>query len=184
VHLTLSLHLPSLGDDLGAGLRMAVARGFTHVDVAAIADRPPSHLDAIADAGVIVAAADLSAGPLAANSISVRRDALETARRQIADAARLGATVCCLAGPPPAEDVFAILDPYAAARMIRLCVADPGGPPDVWRDSRGRVAHIRLVTEERADTAHLRALVEGLCGADYRGAVAVRIRREEGTHGG
>jgi sugar phosphate isomerase/epimerase len=182
VGLTLSLHLPSLGEDLATGLRTAVEHGFTHVDVAVLADRPPSHLEALADAGVVVAAADLPTEPLVAESVALRRAALETARRQIADAARLGATVCCLSGPPITDDVLALLDQYAAARMIRLCAADPGGPPDVLRDGSGRVVHLRLPAEGRPEAARLAPWVERLCGEAYRGAVA--IRHGEGSHGG
>jgi hypothetical protein len=184
VRLTLSLHLPSLGVDLVTGLRTAVEQGFTRVDVDALADRPPSHLEALADAGVVVAAVDLSTEPLVAESLSVRRAALETAHRQIADAARLGATVCCLNGPPISEDAFARLDHYAAARMVRLCAAEPGGPPDVWRDSVGRVVHVRLTAEGKPEAAWLTPLVERLCGADYRGAVTIRLEHGKGSHGG
>lgn len=154
MRLTLSLHLPSLALDFEAAVREAVALGFTHIDVAALVDRPPQHLEALADAGVIVAAAD----------ITLSSGLLLDARRQVADAARLGATVCCLH-----PDAHALLEEYAAARMVRLCSPGLGG---LLLDTASRIAHVRL--DAHQDESAVRSILEVLRGADYRGAVAIR----------
>lgn len=114
-------------DDLASDLPRAVAFGFTHVAVEARVDRSASDLEALAEAGVIVAAVQLR-GDLTLADVEARREQLRLLRRQVADAALLGASVAWL---PPAEaasdearayfeEGFALLAEYARARQVRL----------------------------------------------------------------
>src|SRR4051794_30962285 len=82
----------SRDDNLSAAVCASVAGGFTRVELPALAGRPAEHLEALADSGVVVACADLGVG-LAAEGLPTRRARLEQLRLQVADAARLGATV-------------------------------------------------------------------------------------------
>jgi sugar phosphate isomerase/epimerase len=131
----LSAFLTSLPLDFAAAVRAAADLGFTHVDPVALAERPAAHLDALAAAGVVVACTplgrDLPAGvSLDADDVGLRRAALELVRRQVADAARLGATCAYLVPPTRTEETalayFAeacgLLAEFAAGRMVRLCV--------------------------------------------------------------
>lgn len=114
-------------DDLARDLPRVVARGFTHVALEARVDRPVSDLEALADAGVIVAWVRLH-GDLTLADVEARREQLRLLQRQVADAAVLGATVAWL---PKAERVSdeqrvyleegtALLARYAAARQVEL----------------------------------------------------------------
>jgi sugar phosphate isomerase/epimerase len=122
----------SLPDDPGAfvpAVTRAAALGFTHVEVAALAERPTEHLEALADSGLVVACARLS-GDLSAADVAVRCEALRRLKLQVADAARLGATLARLdvpEGGPHVEEALALLAEYAAARMVRL-VTEPALP--------------------------------------------------------
>ncbi len=107
----------------------AAAAGFTHVEVAALADRPAEHLAALADTGLFVACTSLGQG-LGAADLDTRRRMMERLKRQVSDAARLGATQAYLT-PPDGEgtDVLAcfsegcdLLASHAAGRMVRLAV--------------------------------------------------------------
>jgi sugar phosphate isomerase/epimerase len=132
--MILAVGLPALPLDFAAALQVAVELGFTHVEVAAREERPADELDALADSGLFVAAADLGRdlppgiGPTAADP-AARREAVERIGRQIADAGRLGATHAVLAlGPGGATaeqvgEVLGLLADVASRRMIRLCVA-------------------------------------------------------------
>src|SRR5205823_7261973 len=96
---------------------------------------PAAHLDALAETGVLVQCAalgrDLPQGcALDASDAAARRVAVDVVKRQLADAARLGATTAYLV---PGFDnratalacfaeVCAILAEYAGGRMVRLCV--------------------------------------------------------------
>ncbi len=130
-----SVLLSSLPLDFAPALRQAAALGFTHVDVVALAERPAEHREALADAGLLVACAPLARGlpeghTLDAPDVDVRRAALETVKRQIADVAQLGATHAYVI--PGAEanaddlarfaDACRMLADYAGRRMVRLCV--------------------------------------------------------------
>src|SRR5690349_15646947 len=93
----LSVLLSSLPLEFEAAVRQAADLGFGHVDVVGIGDRPASHADALADAGVLVSCAAIGRGlpdghTLDAVSVEDRRAAVEAMTGQIADAARLGAT--------------------------------------------------------------------------------------------
>ena len=131
----LSLVLSSLPLDFRAALRQAVSLGFTHVDVVALADRPEAHREALADSGLLVSGAAVGKGLPAghtpdAGSVEVRRSALVEMKRQVAEAARLGATCGYLTpGPDSSERGLAyftesctLLADYAARRMVRLCI--------------------------------------------------------------
>lgn len=136
----LSVLLTSLPLDFPQAVAEAARLGFTHVDVVAQVDRPETDREALAQAGVLVACAslgrDLPEGvSLDALSVTSRKTAVELVKRQINDAAQLGATTAYLV--PPADDrgaclpAFAeecsLLADHAAGRMVRLCVeAIPG----------------------------------------------------------
>jgi sugar phosphate isomerase/epimerase len=172
-----ALYLAVPGGEFAPAIRRAVALGFTQVAVAARADRPPEDLEALADSGLVVAAAalgaDLPAGcSLDVPDIGARRRALDVVRRQVIDAARLGAT-CAWLGPGmdaagAALACFAeacgLLADYAARRMIRLCVTHvPGsalptaGQALAWIDQAPAVVGLlldvgRLASGEEAGT--------------------------------
>jgi sugar phosphate isomerase/epimerase len=127
--------LTSLPLDFEPAVRQAAALGFRHVDVVALAERPAAHLAALAGAGVVVSCAAVGRGlppgqTLDAAAVTDRRAALEEVRRQVADAALLGATHCYLVpGPDGSRDALtrfadacAHLADFAAGRMVRLCV--------------------------------------------------------------
>jgi sugar phosphate isomerase/epimerase len=129
----LAAFLASLPYDFAEAVRIAAELGFTHVDPVALAERPGAHLDALADAGVVVACTplgrDLPEGAaLDADDVGMRRSALELVQRQVVDAARLGATVAYLVPPTRLEglklfaDACRLLAEFAARRMVRLCV--------------------------------------------------------------
>jgi sugar phosphate isomerase/epimerase len=150
----LAATLGSLPLDFEPALRQLAALGFRHVEVTALAERPPQDLDALADSGLLVSSAAVGRGlpdgcTLGARSAAVRREALELVERQIADAARLGASCAYLVPPGDAGDealtLFAeacrLLADYAGRRQVRLCVehfpgrALPGaGQTLVWLD--------------------------------------------------
>ena len=121
--------------DFAAEVRLAAGLGFASVDVVALEERPEADREALADAGVVVRCAAVGRGlpagcTLDAADAGLRRDALERMRRQVADAARLGATcayiVSGMDGSAAGLDYFAeacgLLADYAASRMVRLCV--------------------------------------------------------------
>jgi sugar phosphate isomerase/epimerase len=117
------------------GVCTAAALGFTHVDVVALTERPAGHRDALADSGLLVSCAALGRGlpeghTLDAASVEVRRATLDALKRQIADAAQLGATHgYVVSGTDGSADGLArfadacrLLAAYAGQRMVRLCV--------------------------------------------------------------
>jgi len=131
----LSVLLTSLPLDFPAAVETTARLGFTHVDVVALVDRPDAHREALAEAGVLVACAslgrDLPEGvSLDALSVTSRRTAVELAKRQINDAAQLGATTAYLI--PPSDDrgacltafaeVCCLLADHAASRMMKVCL--------------------------------------------------------------
>lgn len=130
-----SVLLSSLPLEFGPAVRQAAALGFTQVDVIALADRPADDLEALAETGVLVACAsvgrDLPDGcTLDAAALEARRTALELCKRQLADAARLGATHAYLVpGKDDSREALArfadacrLLADFAGQRMVRLCV--------------------------------------------------------------
>jgi sugar phosphate isomerase/epimerase len=127
--------LTSLPLEFEPAVRRAAELGFTHVDVLALAERPESHREALADAGLLVSCAAVGRGlpeghGLEVASRDVRVASLEVMKRQVADAAGLGATRAYLVPPrdsaPEALQRFRegcwSLAEYAAGRMVRLCV--------------------------------------------------------------
>jgi sugar phosphate isomerase/epimerase len=133
--MQLAAMVTSLPLDFVPAIEQIRALGFTHVDVVGLAERPPEHLDALAESGLLVACAALGRGfpggvSLDAADLAIRRQAVTAVQRQITDAARLGATRCYLvpghdasrAGLMHFADSCAVLADFAAARMLRLCV--------------------------------------------------------------
>jgi sugar phosphate isomerase/epimerase len=131
----LSVLLSSLPLDFVPAVRQAAALGFTHVDVVALAERPADHLEALADAGLLISCAAVGRGlpegyTLDAESVATRREALNAMKRQVADAGRLGATCCYVVSGTDASaeglarfaEACALLAEYAGQRMVRLCV--------------------------------------------------------------
>jgi sugar phosphate isomerase/epimerase len=133
------MHLSALLTSLPVPFEEAVAAlaelGFTHVDVVALVERPAAHLEALAKSGLIVSCAsigrDLPAGQtLDAADVANRRAAVESMKRQIADAARLGATHgYIVSGQDGSHDgllrfgeACALLADYARERQVRLCL--------------------------------------------------------------
>jgi len=125
----------SLPGDFPAVLSQIAALDFAHVDLVAEVDRPAEHLETLADSGLLVSCLalgrQLPAGhTLDAADAGVRRATLALLERQVADAARLGATTAYLVpgldSSATALTCFAegcaLLADYAAGRMVRLCV--------------------------------------------------------------
>jgi sugar phosphate isomerase/epimerase len=111
------------------------ALGFTYVDVVGLTQRSPSHFEALADSGLLVSCVALGRGlpegvTLDAPDLGTRRRAVAEVQKQIADAARLGATHGYLVPGHDTShssllyfgDACAVLADSAAARMMRLCV--------------------------------------------------------------
>ena len=132
---SLAAFATSLPGDLPAVLRQIAALDFTHVDLVAEIDRPAEQLEALADSGLLVSCQalgrNLPAGhTLDAADAGVRRATLALLERQVADAARLGATTAYLVpGLDSSVNALtcfaegcALLADYAVARGVRLCV--------------------------------------------------------------
>jgi sugar phosphate isomerase/epimerase len=130
-----SAMLTSLPMDFESAVRRASALGFTHVDIIALADRPASHLEVLAETGVVVSCAAIGRDlpgeqTLEAVDVANRQAAVRAMQLHIADAARLGTTrayvVPGLDHGPSAMARFtescSILADYASQRMMRLCV--------------------------------------------------------------
>jgi sugar phosphate isomerase/epimerase len=180
-HGPIATFLPSLPLDFAEAVRQAAELGFTHVDVVALTERPEAHLEALADAGVMVSCAALGRGlpeghSLDAADVAVRRATLDALRHQVADAARLGATRAYLV-PVVRKDASSLayfaegcvlLADYAAGRMVRLCVEHVPGralatadQTLVWLEDIGHanlgllldVGHCLISGEDAADVA-------------------------------
>ncbi len=144
----LSLMLSSLPLDFEPAVRQAAALGFSHVDVTAVGDRPPQQLEVLAETGLLVSCAAVGRGlpedcTLDAPSVETRRLALAEMKRQVADAARLGATHCYLVPGKDTTDegqsrftqASTLLGEYAGKRMVRLCIEHfPGRQLSAARD--------------------------------------------------
>jgi sugar phosphate isomerase/epimerase len=111
------------------------ALGLGHVDVVALVDRPQAHREALADSGLLVSCAavgrDLPENCTPdAESVGLRRAALEQMKRQVADAAALGATHCYVvpgqdstaAGLERFAEFCRLLADFAAQRFVRVCI--------------------------------------------------------------
>lgn len=131
----LSVLLTSLPLEFPEAVRAAAALGFAAVDVIALADRPAEHREALAESGLLVACASLGRSLPEGQALDAvdpvqRLAALAAVKRQMTDAAQLGATHGYVV---PGTDASANglsrfgqscqeLADYAAQRMIRLCV--------------------------------------------------------------
>lgn len=131
----LSVLLSSLPVEFAASVQQASALGFGHVDIVAVADRPASHRDALADAGVLVSCAALGRGlpegqTLDAASVEARRSAVAAMKRHIADAAQLGATHAYIVSGNDGSvhglcrfaEACRLLADFAAEWRVRLCL--------------------------------------------------------------
>jgi len=127
--------LTSLPLDFEPAVQQAATLGLEYVDVVATIDRPSAQVEALANAGVTVSCCPIgrdlpAAHVLDGSSIEDRRAVVEAMKRQLADAAFLGATHAYLVpgtdGSPEGLERFGeaceILAGYAAQRMLRLCV--------------------------------------------------------------
>jgi sugar phosphate isomerase/epimerase len=157
----LSTLLTSLPLDFAPGVRQVAALGFTHVDVVGLVDRPPEHLEALADSGLLVGCAALGKGlppdhTLDAPAVAPRRAAVEAIERQLADAARLGATHAYVVpgrdatpeGLARFTEACRLLADYAGRRMMRLYVEHVPGTAlataAATLDWLGRAGHANL----------------------------------------
>jgi sugar phosphate isomerase/epimerase len=132
---SLAAFATSLSDDFAAILHQIAALGFMHVDLTAQVERPVEELAELADSGLVVSCLALGrrlprGHSLDAAEVNVRRATLKLLQRQVADAARLGATTAYLVPgfdrSATALACFAegcaLLADYAAARRVRLCI--------------------------------------------------------------
>lgn len=130
-----SVLLSSFSSDFASAARQAARLGFERVDVTAVSDRPLEDLEALAETGLLVSCAalgrDLPAGhAVDAPAVATRREVLEILKRQVADAARLGATHAYLIpGTDPSREGLArfgevcrLLADFASQRMVKVCV--------------------------------------------------------------
>jgi sugar phosphate isomerase/epimerase len=131
--MMLSALQPSLPGGFAETLEQIAALGFRFIDLVGRSERPPEELEALAETGLAVRCVSLGrrlpAGrSLSAPDLRVRRAVLDEMKREIADAARLGATCCYLVpgvgteGLPFFGEACEILADFAASRMLRLCV--------------------------------------------------------------
>lgn len=133
--IPLAVHMVSLPLDFEPALRQIAAPGFTHVDPIALVDRPASHLEALAETGLLVSCVSIGRGlpegcTLDAQDLNRRRIALDLMKQHVADAARLGATrAYVVPGTDTSDEALArftdavvLLAEYAAERMVVLCV--------------------------------------------------------------
>jgi sugar phosphate isomerase/epimerase len=188
--------LPPEPERFVGAVSRAAASGYTHLEVAALVDRPSAHLEALADAGVLVPCVRLS-GDLSHASVEVRRAMLRQLERQVADAARLGATCAVLESSPgndPGEEACftegcRLLAEYARGRMVHLLVRPDPERAAIWLASVPNVGlalegeEILRVREAGARALHIRvrgpepspALAEALRTINYRGVVSVLV---------
>jgi sugar phosphate isomerase/epimerase len=182
----LSALLTSLPFDFARGIRELQALGFTHVDLVGLTERPPEHLETLAESGLIVSCGaigrDMRPGcTLDASAVSHRRVALEEMKRQIADIARLGGTYGYLV---PAKDrsneamtrfseACVLLADFAGERMVRLCIEHcPGTALPTAAET--------LALLERIEHANLGLLLDvGHCLLSHEDPAAVIARGKE-----
>ncbi|MBY0525244.1 MAG: sugar phosphate isomerase/epimerase [Gemmataceae bacterium] len=158
-----SVLLSSLPLSFEDAVRQAAAIGFSHVDIVALAERPANHAEVLADTGVLVSCAAVGRGlpdghTLDAVSVDVRRAALDEMKRQVADAARLGATYCYIvsgmdgsaAGLTRFGEACGLLADYAQQRFVRLCVEHIPG-----RALATAAATLNWLNEQRHDNLSL-----------------------------
>lgn len=131
----ISTLLTSLPAPFEHALGQVADLGFTHVDIVGLAERPTSHCEALADSGLLVSCAAVGRGlpdnhTLDAVSADARRAAVAEIKRQIVDAAQLGATHCYVvsgmdstgAGLARFGEACCLLADFAGQRQMRFCV--------------------------------------------------------------
>lgn len=135
IMMYLSAFLTCLPLDFAAGLKALARLGFTHVDLTAKAARPDGEREALAESGLVVSCMAVGRGlsegcALDAVELADRKTALEEMKRQVVDAAQLGATAAYIVpgsdASPAGLERFAeaarLLASYAYGRGVRLCV--------------------------------------------------------------
>jgi sugar phosphate isomerase/epimerase len=133
--LDLSVLLTSLPGDFGSAARQAAQLGFDQVDVVAVLERSVEDLEVLAETGVLVSCAALGRGlaegqVLDAADLATRRAVLEILKRQVTDAARLGATRAYLVpgtdstpdGVARFAEMCCLLADFAERCMVSVCV--------------------------------------------------------------
>jgi len=185
----ISALLTSLPLEFEPAVREAASLGFQHIDVVALEERPSFHVEALADAGITVSCCsigrDLPAQhTLDGPNLADRRAALDSMKRQVADAARLGAThAYVVSGTDASPEGLAryaegctLLADFAAGRMVKLCVEHiPGRALSTAIDT--------LLWLDRVDHANLDLLVDvGHCliTQENTGEVLARARSRLG----
>jgi sugar phosphate isomerase/epimerase len=131
--MDLSVLITSLPTPFDESLRDLARLGFQHVDLIGVTQRSEADREALANSGLIVDCVALGRGlpegcALDAADVVVRRRAVEEVKRQIAEAAQLGARVAYVvackeaASLPAFADACQVLAGYARGRMMQLCV--------------------------------------------------------------
>lgn len=146
--IPVSAHAGSLPLAFEDTVAILARMGFTHVDPIAVEERPSHHFDALADSGLIVSCVALGQDlppthVLDSPSVTIRSETVSLIRRQIHDAAYLGATVAYLLpgrdgtrnGIAYFTEACAMLAEDAADQMVQLCVEHF---PDSWLDRAER----------------------------------------------
>ena len=179
----------------------AAALGFTHIEAAALADRPAGHLDALADAGLIVACAMLS-GAVGADPVPVppclartvaasggrrrlaRRNVRRPDARGVCDASRrnslqrtlhLAGAACGRANGAAGDSPHAGNAPAGRPGGAGMAGADERQPSRPGRGRRRPVggADGRRKVVPRAFAQSNMALAPTLAAIGYRGVVGV-----------
>ena len=133
--MPLAALLTSLPLDFPRALQQVAKLGFTHVDVVAVTDRAAADREALAATGLLVSCAALGralpAGcALDAADLGRRHEAVDLVKRQLTDAAQLGATCAYIVPGMDASDTALTrfgdsceaLNNCARSRMIKLCL--------------------------------------------------------------
>ena len=116
--MQLAATLTSLPLAFEEAVQQIAALGFTHVDLIGLTERPASHLEALADSGLLVACAAVGRGlpdgvALDAADVAIRRQAVAHVEMQIAEPG-FGASRCYGARPRCQQR-----RPFALRRRLR-----------------------------------------------------------------
>jgi sugar phosphate isomerase/epimerase len=187
--MTISARLPSPPLAFEAALAKASAAGFIFVDVVAMADRPASHLEALADSGLVVCCGVLAGGAVGGHlldspEVGVRREAVAVLKAEISDVARLGATLAVLLpGRDGSEEALArfgeacrLLGEHAGGRMVRLCVEAVTG--SALGSAEGVLAWLECLGDDKIELA-----LGVACGDVGMEELIMAIRRAAGRFG-
>lgn len=133
------MHLAAMLTSLPLNFPDAVGQvaelGFTHVDIVGMIDRPAGDREALAASGLLVSCASLGRNLPVGHTLenadrTARQQAVNLVKRQLTDAAQLGAT-CTYLVPGMDADAEALnrfadscqaLDVHARACMMQLCL--------------------------------------------------------------